>query len=252
MLGNPLTGSAAKTRRSSRAHGPVPRPRPVGIAPFLALTALLVGLPAPPAGAGKLPDASIFVHLVPVEGKVRRNCYAHGVKANTDVVVHGEAGQPDDPREYLAYVLVAGIDTTVGMAAVQFGIAYDPEEKSGVDVLTWNDCALYEWHLDDWPQAGTGNLLTWDQEADCQTTEPVVIGFFHIAVHGPDQFKIIPRPVDDKLMIAACGLSTMNNVDYIDPIVPENRGWAGFGSKEGKNPWKPAGGKPVGGDGSPK
>jgi hypothetical protein len=109
-----------------------------------------------------------------------------------------------------------------------------------VDIISWVDCGLYEWAQDDWPQANSGNLITWHQDSDCQKKNPVVVGFFDIEVHSPDQLKIIPRPADGKAALATCGIkSTSAAVDRVTDLREENLGWAGFGGKPGYNPWNP-------------
>jgi len=186
------------------------------------------------------PDNSgvtMFVHLVPKDQVKRLNCFHHGVTGPETVTVQGEVpGDSDEPREYLAYLLIAGFDKEVGMTAVQFGIAYDPEEHSGVDILGWQDCATLEWHASDWPGAGTGNLLTWNQLEECQKAEPVVVGMLDLQVWGPDRLVIIPRPVDGQAMIAACAVG---KAGATAEFKPENLGFAGFGEKKGYNPWDP-------------
>lgn len=209
-------------------------------APALATGLLLLPSPAPAQEEGPdNSDVTMLVHLVPKEELRRVNCFHHGVETAQDVVVQGEVSKdPEVPREYMAFLLLAGFDKDVGLTAVQFGIAYDPEEKSGVDVLGWQDCAALEWHADDWPGAGTGNLLTWNMQEECQHEEPVVVGMLEIQVWGPDRLMIIPRPVDNQALIAACTESGSPNAPTAE-FQPENLGFAGFGDKRGYNPWDP-------------
>lgn len=203
----------------------------------LLLAALFLIVPSAAQAETFHPDAKIFIHLTPDTEERRLNCYTHGVEsAATDAKVTGEVS---DKNGYYAYILVSGVNTEVGITGVQFGIAYDPEENSGVDIDYWQDCALMEWHEDDWPQAGAGNLLTWNQENGCQKDEVIVVGFFHLYAHSPDQFRIIPRPVDDKALVAACGLTPQNYKDYVSVFKPENMGRVGFGGKDGYNPADP-------------
>jgi hypothetical protein len=203
---------------------------------------LLAGAWLPDAAAQKKrnTDAKLVLHLVPEGSSKRLSCFSHGVEGFEDVVTHGALTTPDgEPAGYLAYVLVGDFETDVGVTAIQFGIAYDPREDSGVDVEGWQDCALLEFHAEDWPEAGSGNLLTWNQVNDCQTEVPVVVGFFHIRVHGSDQFKLIPRPVDNKAVIVGCGLSPGNFAELQVDLKLENLGHAGFGESTGYNPWNP-------------
>ena len=117
------------------------------------------------------------------------------------------------------------------MAAAQFGIAYDPKPQSGVDILGWQDCADLEFRNEDWPMAGTGNLLTWHQYRNCQKQPPVTAGFFLIEVWGEDELRLIPRPVDNVASIVHCNVQVMYESDR------DELGKISFGSGEGSNPW---------------
>jgi hypothetical protein len=203
----------------------------------LLVGSMMIAGPAPGrATAGVSPDAKIVVHLVPVEKRVKRMniCGRHGVEGLSDVVTRGETGQG-----YLAYVLVTDFDTETGIAGAQFGISYNDSAEVGVDIIYWQNCTLYEWPMDGWPGSETGNLLTWNQMSDCQGTEPLVIGLFHLTAHSQDRFKIIPRPVDGLARLAACGVNSINSNDKLDTLKPENLGWVDFGSGDGYNPWDP-------------
>jgi hypothetical protein len=110
-----------------------------------------------------------------------------------------------------------------------------------VDILFWQNCALYEWPVDEWPdRSGTGNLLTWNMVNDCQVKVPIPVGFFFLTAYSPDRLKLIPRPVDGLAKVAVCGVSetvkageTSNDVDI------DNLGWVDFGEGDGYNPWDP-------------
>lgn len=207
--------------------------------PILGLAALLGLLGAPRAWAGPNEDATLVLHLVPVETQKRPSCKSHGVTNCSDIVTSGELGV-----EYYAYVMAADLDTATGIAGVQFGISYDDSVGRGVDVLDvgWQYCTLLEWPTEDWPHANTGNLMTWHQNADCQHGFPVVVGYFTLIAHSPDRFRIIPRPVDGLARVSACGLTTVNVQEKIDDVKLENLGWIDFGGYaggEGYNPCDP-------------
>ncbi len=200
--------------------------------------ALLIGssLTVGPARAGINPDGKLVLHLVPVKKRPKQLgiCDRHGVEKPSDVVTKGELDQ-----RYLAYVLITDFDTEVGITGAQFGVSYNGAEKEGVDIVYWQNCTLYEWPMDDWPGPETGNLLTWNQNDDCQTAEPLVVGMFYLTAYSPDRLKIIPRPVDDMARLAACGVNSINSAEKLDTLKPENLGWVDFGGGEGYNPWDP-------------
>ncbi len=202
------------------------------------LTALLAGVAGAllltgPARAADNPDAKLLLHLVPLSKTAKSTCTTAKVKAPGDVLTHGDLDQ-----EYLAYVMIAGVDTSIGMAGVQFGISYDGEEGRGVDISDWQDCVLYEWPMEEWPAANSGNLLTWSNN-DCQHMEPLVVGYFTVVAHSPDRLKIIPRPVDGLARVVSCGVNGVNAAQKLDNIKLENLGWADFGDDPGYNPWDP-------------
>ncbi len=194
-------------------------------------------LTAGPVGAGINPDGKLILHLVPAKKKQKRLgiCNRHGITAPTDVVTWGEL----DPQRYYAYVVITDFDTETGLTGVQFGISYNDAEEKGVDIVYWQGCTLYEWPMDGWPGSETGNLLTWNQNEDCQRTAPLVVGLFYLTAYSPDRLKIIPRPVDGLARLAACGVNSINSAEKLDTLKPENLGWLDFGEGKGYNPWDP-------------
>ena len=189
---------------------------------------------AEPGRAEVNPDAKLLLHLVPAPEGTVPGCYRHHFTGPEGAVTAGEVG-----KRYFAYVMIADVDPEEGIAGVQFGVHYDGEEGSGVDIDSWQECSLYQWHLEDWPSSDTGNLLTWSQVDDCQRTVPVVVGYFTLYVHSPDRFQIIPRPVDGLAQVAACGIKGTNADEKLDVVRSENLGWVEFGGGKGYNPWDP-------------
>jgi hypothetical protein len=143
------------------------------------------------------------------------------------------------PQSYYGYVLITDFDLNQGLAGVQFGISYDDSAKHGVDILSWQSCALYEWPMDGWPASETGNLLTWNQAEDCQEVAPLSVGFFYLTAYSPDRLKLIPRPVDSMACVAVCGLTASKTKELVDVLKPESLGWVDFGEGSGYNPWDP-------------
>lgn len=204
------------------------------LCPLALALGLAAGMPAS-SGAGPNENAKMILHLVPVEGKRPVGCFNNLPKESTEAVTAGELA----PKSYYAYVLVTDFNPTQGLAGVQFGISYDDTDQSGIDILSWQSCALYEWPMDAWPASETGNLLTWNQAEDCQEKAPLSVGFFYLTAHSPDRLKLIPRPVDDMACVATCGLSAANSKDMVDKIEVENLGWVDLGEGKGYNPWDP-------------
>ena len=198
---------------------------------------LAVGPALGPASAGVNPDGKLLIHLVPAKKKAKRLgiCGRHGIEKPADVVTKGEL----EPQRYFAYVVITDFDTEVGITGAQFGISYNDTAEAGVDIIYWQSCTLYEWPMDDWPGSESGNLLTWNQNEDCQTTQPLVVGLFYLTAYSPDRLKLIPRPVDGMARLAACGVNSINSPEKLDTLQLENLGWVDFGGGEGYNPWDP-------------
>jgi len=206
---------------------------PLALGLLLGLSVTLPSL----STAGPNANAKMVLHLVPATKKSPVGCGNNLPKDSTGVATTGDL----EPQGYYAYVLVTDYDLRRGLAGVQFGISYDDSAKSGVDVLSWQSCALYEWPMDSWPASDTGNLLTWNQAEDCQDKTPLPIGFFYVIAYSPDRLKLIPRPVDGLARVAVCGIQTDSKErDLVDDLVPENLGWVDFGGGKGYNPWDPA------------
>ena len=130
---------------------------------FLALVGTLPGA-VRPAMAGRNPNAKFVLHLVPFTN--RSTCLSGRITKPAAAVTQGDLF----PAKYIAYVLIVDGTPSAGFAGCQFGIGYNDSTERGVDILDWNECSLFNWPEQDWPDAGTGNLLTWNQETDCDTT----------------------------------------------------------------------------------
>lgn len=204
-------------------------------APLALALAALFGLSlAAPVLAGPNRDAKLLLHLVATEKRRGGNCFS-GLPENAEQVLTQGSLQPQD---YYAFVVIVDFDTTEGVAGVQFGISYDGAKGKGVDIEHWQNCALYEWPMDDWPDPGTGNLLTWSHVDDCQEEVPIPVGFFFLTAHSNDRLKLIPRPVDGLARLAVCG-RVGNRREKAESLQIENLGWVDFGGGPGYNPWDP-------------
>jgi len=134
---------------------------------------------------------------------------------------------------YTIYLTVAGYDDTTGVAGAQFGVDYDGTGGSGTDIATWKSCSDLEYREDNWPAAGTGNLITWDYLGNCQrnSAAPLTAGAFDVSIYSGDVFSVTPRPVDGMAKVAGCDLVETDLTD----MVPSHLGKIAFGSN-GYNP----------------
>jgi len=132
------------------------------------------------------------------------------------------------------YLTVANYDS-MGIAGAQFGINYAPNPGEGCDVDGWTSCADFQFAQNEWPAAGSGNLVTWEYSLNCQgdpaTFAPILVGVFQVTTYGSDIFSIIPRPVDGRAKVADCTAAE----DDITDQVPSRLASASFGGT-GYNP----------------
>lgn len=210
-------------------RGPLRRALFVGLA--LAGAALSL---ARPAAAAQNPNAKIILHAVPWNN--RHTCAA-GIPAGPDRVV---TKADLFPARYAVYALVVDGTPGVGIAGVQFGIAYNDSAKVGVDILDWQECSLFNWPMPGWPtESYTGNLLTWNALIDCDTTGVRVAGFFYVTAYSPDRLRVIPRPADGKAAVVDC-MKQSRDAKLAEDLIPdEHLGFIDFGGGEGYNPWDP-------------
>jgi hypothetical protein len=207
-------------------------PRLTWIASALLVLVSAVSL-AGPASAGKNPNAKFLLHLVPYSTK--NTCETGVVRSFDKVVTRGDLF----PAKYTAYVLVVD-GSNAGISGVQFGIAFNDSLEKGVDIIDWQECSLFNWPMQGWPtESMTGNLCTWNQETDCDTSGVRVAGYFYLTAHSRDRLQIIARPVDNKAAVAACGIRTDSRTEVLDLIHSDNMGFVEFGGGEGYNPWDP-------------
>lgn len=200
----------------------------------LALSLAAAGPPTATAGTGA--DTRILLHVVPDPGPRGRDCLVPEIRSPENIRTRGGLA----PATYLVYVLAAGFDTTAGLAGIQFGIDYDADPERGVDVLGWSHCATLEFHGDDWPRAGSGNLLTWSPSDDCQRRSPAVVGFFRVTAHSPGDLRLTPRPADGLAAVAGCAIRMSRVDENVDSLPQSHLGWVSFGGGSGFNPWTSA------------
>lgn len=192
-------------------------------------------MPAWPAAAGPNPNAKLILHAVP---QSNRNTCLKGRVESPDSVVTAVGLYP---LKYTVYALIVDGTPGKGIVGCQFGIAFNDTLKRGVDVIDWQECSLLNWPSVGFPdESGTGNLMTWNQDTDCDTTGMRVAGYFYVTAYSPDRLKLIPRPADGIAAVSCCGIEPgSKNADVLDIIGPDNLGFIDFGGGPGYNPWDP-------------
>lgn len=140
---------------------------------------------------------------------------------------------------YDLYLVVSQADS-LGVAGATFGICYNGNTTEGVDVVSWNLCASgLEFPQTGWPDAVTGNVITWNV-AECGDTriDPDgvhgTLGAFYVYAYSRDIFAVTPHLGQEggpKLKVANCN-GAEKDLDPQNGVL----GWAGFGGDPGCNP----------------
>jgi hypothetical protein len=197
---------------------------------------MTMGLSSIALAGGDNWQAAISVHITPMIQKLPCNTPPSPIAATMVTDVSCTA-----PEGYSVWILVCNGSDSTGIAGMEFGIDYDGALASGIDVDSWNLCADLEFPegdgsggpAADWPEAGTGTIITWDRLLNCQdiSSEPYVPhtvvaigGVLNVWGYGPDQLVITTRPVSGFAKVANCKASE----DRIDGMVPSHLGIAGF------------------------
>ena len=193
----------------------------------LSLALVLGACVAPGAWAGDNSQAMLALH---VAARTAKNSCTFKLPANCTDYSTSTASS----GFYTVYLAIAGYDDTTGVAGAQFGVDYDGAGGSGADVAMWHSCSDLEYREDNWPAAGTGNLITWDYAGNCQRNNgnPLTAGAFDVSIYSGDVFSITPRPVDGMVKVAGCDLVESD----LTGMFPSHLGKVAFGSTAGYNP----------------
>jgi hypothetical protein len=202
------------------------------------MTNLLVAMLLPSIASAGNDDAKIAVHLQAYSKKAictlapTPPCNS----GESNLVVQGSIGVG-----YNAYFLVADGDSSVGLAGAVFGITYNAGTGSGVDAFGWQLCADKEFTGNDWPEPGSGNLIVWNSETNCQTSAAAgdsdggitaVLGALYVYAYGADTLLVTPR---DYVPQEDFGVADCEATESLLPY-PDNGGRATFGVSGGKDP----------------
>ncbi|HEX7880641.1 MAG TPA: hypothetical protein VF720_14595 [Candidatus Eisenbacteria bacterium] len=207
-----------------RCIGIVERPdsRPAFRPSILPALPLLIGLSGALLSAGPAlaqygtpnEEAKIIIHVVPVTSMSGRACSSNKAQAPCDqMVTNGKVNE-----YYYGFVCVVDGKRDAGIAGVTFGVKFNRTPRSGVDISEWTRCGTLEFPTTsggrrDWYNVSNGgNLVTWDPQNACQTTEPsgsgtgvtAVAGYFYLTAYSADRLEIVPRPADNQAAVADC------------------------------------------------
>jgi len=136
-------------------------------------------------------DATIGFYLADAGGRAQCSSLDPPGCADSNIPVTGELNVG-----YNAVLCVFNGDVDEGIAGMSFGIEYDSNSASGVDVWGWTRCADLSFPSDNWPDAGEGNRITWLKSQNCQRETPdgltvtAVAGFFYIFAYSADRMEI--------------------------------------------------------------
>lgn len=103
---------------------------------------------------------------------------------------------------YDVYVVLAQVPSR-GATSAFFGIQYDKDSGSGVDIFDWEGCSDTEAPGNGWPNSGGGIVVTWDtcqQEIVGEDEILATIGSFYTYAYSEDSIKFTTRtyaPVPD-------------------------------------------------------
>ena len=197
------------------------------LTPLLVAMVLGVALPSVTLAAGGNTEAVLALHI---GTRVAKNVCGTVLPSSCG----GYTTSTIDSGFYNLYLTVAQSPDSVGVAGVQFGIAYDGATGAGCDVSSWTSCADLEFQGTGWPDNNTGNVITWEPSLNCQmdtTGVPILVGVFEVITYTGDTFSITPRPVDGLAKVADCTAAEND----LTGKVPSALGTASFG-EPGYNP----------------
>ncbi len=195
-------------------------------------------------------QAAISVHVTPV---VTKNVCTTNQPHPTSATMVTDVQDPNGctgglgSSDYSIWILVCNANDSTGIAGMEFGISYDGAATSGIDVQNWSLCGDLDFPSGGsdgqptWPADGSGNIITWAYDTNCQQTlsEPYVPntvvaigGALNVSLYSPDLFSITPRPVSGFLKVANCHRAETN----LTGVVPSHAGAASFCTGGSYNP----------------
>ena len=139
---------------------------------------------------------------------------------------------------YDLYLVAADGDSATGISGVCFGIDYDGQPQSGLDIFSWISWGDSEYRGGAtgvaWPSDGSGNLILWDH-SHCKKTPAsgdsdgdvsAILGVFYVYAYSTDVFSITKRDYAETPDFSAIGCSGK----HADLAFPSHAGKVGFGT----------------------
>lgn len=198
---------------------------------FLVCACLAFGAaPAVYAGVTNA-SACISTHIGPTVTKLP--CDSAPDLNRYNIVTRVDVGVQCLDGDWNIWVLICNGSDSLGVAGMEYGIDYDGALGSGIDVNGWTLCADLEFPNPNYPDPGTGNIITWEPNFNCQNqnSEPFVPGsvialggVLNVSLYSPDQLTITPRPVTGFAKVADCNSAETN----LTGLAPSHLGVAGF------------------------
>jgi hypothetical protein len=136
------------------------------------------------------------------------------------------------PHTYFAYILVMGGSFLDGLGGVEFGIDYDGEPDSGVEIYDWTFCGALQYPAGGWPAAGGGNLISWNWEHDRRLHGRGVLGYLYLGALSPDRLRITASPGKSHVLVS----DSRAMIDLLPREAGVSVGAADFGGGAGVDP----------------
>jgi len=144
---------------------------------------------------------------------------------------------------YDVYVIVIDAVPAAGVSGVSFGLLYDGDDYSGVDIRSWKSCGNLAFPSSSWPAPASGMLVTWDPASNCQNS-PVagdsllntqaVVGVLEVYAYSSDRLSITGNAATSRIEMTTCSGA------LIELKSPRAKGALAFGtSEEGWDPCNP-------------
>ncbi len=197
---------------------------------FLGLLGVMLLAPMT-AWPGTLDDSVVTLHLA---GRTTKSACA---PLPVDCTQYPTTGSLLTP--YSAYLVVARGRAVPGVAGVSCGLYYDGTPRQGVDVFGWTLCGDLDFPNRGWPDAFSGNSVTWTTNNHCQRSEigdegvHAIAGELYVYAYGNDLLQITPNAPLGLLEVADCKAR-------VTPLRHDAAGAIGFGGP-GYNPCTGAG-----------
>ena len=194
------------------------------------LTAALLCLASIPAWAGTQDDAVVALHspTVIVDGSPCARLDSSFYVPCSEFVV-----QQTVFRVWYAWLVVARADSSAGVSGLSCGVTIPTSPHVFVN---WYLCADAETPAGSWPDAGTGNRITWNPSTNCQRETYhgdgvyAEAGAFYLYAYGDAYFAITPNEAEGETAIVVTDCSGASS----ELSTPGGR--IGFGNEEGYNP----------------